>query len=60
MQNHLIPWEDLENSDELTGWVTDSFLAEGKTELPEGAYRLQPKYTGFVRRCCTCSKRDRE
>ena len=30
----------------MAGWVTDSFLAEGKTELPDGAYKLQHDYTG--------------
>ncbi len=48
IQNHLIPWEALEQSDDVTGWVTDSFVAEGKTELPEGAYRLQRYYTGSL------------
>ena len=46
IQYHLIPWEVLEESDELAGWVTDSFLAEGKTELPDGTYRLQHDYSG--------------
>ncbi len=46
IQHHLIPWEVLEESDELNGWVIDSFLAEGRTELPDGAYRLQHEYSG--------------
>lgn len=48
IQNHLITWEALEESDDVAGWVTDSFVAEGKTELPEGAYRLRRYYTGFL------------
>ena len=39
IRNHLFSWEDLGESDELAGWATDSFPAEGKTELSEGAYR---------------------
>ena len=46
IEHHLISWEVLEESDELSRWVTDSFLAEGKTELLEGAYRLQRDCTG--------------
>ena len=49
IHNHLIPWEVLEESDELAGWVIDSFLAEKNPELPEGAYRLQLDYTGSVK-----------
>ena len=48
IENHLIPWEALEESDDVAGWVTDSLVAEGKTELPDGAYRLQRYYTGFL------------
>lgn len=32
----------------MAGWVADSFVAEGKTELPVGAYRLQRYYTGSL------------
>ncbi len=48
IQNHLIPWEALEESDDVVGWVIDSFVAEDKAELPEGAYRLQRHYTGSL------------
>ncbi len=48
IQNHVIPWETLEESDDVAGWVTDSFVAEGKTELPEGAYRLRRHYIGSL------------
>ncbi len=34
----------------MVGWVTDSFVATGKTELPDGAYRWHPKYTGSLTR----------
>ncbi|MFQ6028097.1 MAG: hypothetical protein ACE5Q6_11445 [Dehalococcoidia bacterium] len=44
--HHVIPWEEVEESDELHRWITDSFLAQGKTELPNGAYRLQTDYIG--------------
>ncbi|MCH7620601.1 MAG: hypothetical protein IH870_01740, partial [Chloroflexi bacterium] len=47
IQNHVIPWEDLEESDDVAGWVTNSFVAEGGTELPKGTYRWNPEYTGF-------------
>jgi hypothetical protein len=40
-EHYILTWELLEEGDEITGWVTDSFLAEGKTELPDGAYSLQ-------------------
>ena len=46
IQHHLITWEALEESDDVAGWVTNSFVAEGKTELPEGAYRLKLDYSG--------------
>jgi hypothetical protein len=40
-EHYILTWELLEEGDEITGWVTDSFLAEGKTELPDEAYSLQ-------------------
>ncbi|MFQ6030895.1 MAG: hypothetical protein ACE5Q6_25800 [Dehalococcoidia bacterium] len=46
IENSVMPWEVLEEGDELARWITDSFLAQGKTELPEHAYRLQVGYTG--------------
>ncbi|MFQ6026826.1 MAG: hypothetical protein ACE5Q6_04840 [Dehalococcoidia bacterium] len=46
IENYVMPWEVLEESDELTRWVTDSFLAGGRTELPDNAYRLQHDYSG--------------
>ena len=39
-QHHVIPWEVLEEGDELDEWLKASFLAEGKTALPNGAYGL--------------------
>jgi len=37
IRHPLIPWKDLGESDELAGWATGSFPAEGKTELPQRA-----------------------
>lgn len=39
-QHHVIPWEVLEEGDDLDQWLMDSFLAVGKTALPDGAYGL--------------------
>ena len=50
IQNYVMPWEVLDESDELAGWISDSFLAQGKTELPDGAYLLQHAYSGPSRR----------
>ena len=38
--HHVITWEMLEEGDDVGGWLTESFLAEGKTALPDGAYGL--------------------
>ncbi len=48
IQNHLIPWEALEESDDVAGWIIDRFVAKGKTELPDGAYRMQRSYPGSL------------
>ena len=40
-QHHVLTWEVLEEGDDLGQWVTDSFVAEGKTPLPEGAYLMR-------------------
>ncbi len=39
-QHHVLTWEALEEGDDLGQWVTESFLAEGKTALPDGAYGM--------------------
>ena len=39
-ENYVLPWEALEEGDEVLGWVKDSFVKEGKTPLPDGAYLL--------------------
>ena len=39
-RHHVIPWEVLEEGDDLGQWLTESLLAEGKTALPEGAYGM--------------------
>ena len=40
-QNYVFTWEDLEEGDELVHWLLDSFLAEGKTTLPDDASELR-------------------
>ena len=40
-QHHVLTWEVLEEGDELANWVLESFVAEGKTPLPEGAYLMR-------------------
>ena len=39
-ENYVLPWDVLEQGDEVTTWVIDYFVAQGKTALPEGAYKL--------------------
>ena len=39
-ENYVLPWKALEEGDEVLGWVKDSFVNEGKTPLPDGAYFL--------------------
>ena len=39
-QRHVLTWEILEEGDEIGQWLTESFLANGKTALPDGAYGL--------------------
>ncbi len=39
IENYVMPWEMVEESDQLARWIIDSFVAQGKTELPEGGYR---------------------
>ena len=41
MKHHVLTWELLEDGDELDEWVSDSFIAEGKTHLPYNAYGLR-------------------
>ena len=37
--NHYVePWEQLEESGMVQDWVTDAYVAEGKTALPLGSY----------------------
>jgi len=40
-QHHVLTWEILEEGDDLGQWVIESFVAEGKTPLPEGAYLMR-------------------
>jgi len=39
-EHYVLSWEMLEDGDDVGGWLTESFLAEGKTALPDGAYRM--------------------
>ena len=39
-QHHAQTWEVLEEGDDLHQWLIESFLADGKTALPDGAYGL--------------------
>ena len=39
-QHQVITWEVLEDGDDLGQWLMESFLAAGKTALPDGAYGL--------------------
>jgi len=39
-QHHVLTWEVLDEGDDLGQWVIQSFLADGKTALPDGAYGM--------------------
>ena len=39
-RHYVMPWEVLDQGDELISLVTDSFLANGKTPLPDEAYGM--------------------
>ncbi len=36
-RHHVLTWEVLEEGDEIGEWVRESFIAKGKTPLPDGA-----------------------
>ena len=40
-KHHAITWEIREEGDDLGQWVVDSFVAEGKPPLPDGAYLMR-------------------
>ena len=40
-RHHVLTWEALEEGDELSQWVLESFVAEGRTPLPDGAYLMR-------------------
>ena len=41
-RHHVLTWEALEEGDELSHrWVLESFVAEGRTPLPDGAYLMR-------------------
>jgi len=39
-QHHVFTWEVLEESDDLHRWLIETYLAEGKMALPDGAYEM--------------------
>jgi hypothetical protein len=40
-EHYVLTWELLEEGDQITGWVQDYSLAQGKPELPYRAYSLR-------------------
>ena len=42
-QHYVMTWELLEEGDEISQWLRESFLAKGRTALPDGAYGLISK-----------------
>ena len=40
-RHHVLTWEVLEEGEEIGQWVRDSFVAEGNTALPDGAYLMK-------------------
>ena len=40
-RHHVLSWEALEEGDELSQRVLESFVAEGGTPLPDGAYLMR-------------------
>ena len=42
-QHYVMTWELLEEGDDLGQWLLESFLAKGRTALPDGAYGLISK-----------------
>jgi hypothetical protein len=39
-EHYVLTWELLEEGDDITGWVQDYFVAQGKSLLPDGAYSI--------------------
>ena len=39
-QHYVMTWELLEEGDDLGQWLLESFLAKGRTALPDGAYGM--------------------
>jgi len=50
-QHHVLAWEDLEEGDDIGEWVRDSFVAEGRTLLPDGAYLMKRSKKSPTWRC---------
>jgi hypothetical protein len=40
-EHYVLTWDVLEEGDDITGWVREYFVEQGKAALPEGAYALQ-------------------
>jgi len=40
-RHHVLTWEVLEEGDNIGEWVRESYVAKGKTPLPDGAYLMQ-------------------
>ncbi len=48
-QHHVLTWDVLEEGDDIGEWLRDSFVAEGRTPLPDGAYLLKrSKKTSYM------------
>ena len=43
-RNYVLPWDALEEGDDLRQWLMGSLLASGEIALPDGAYGLISKY----------------
>jgi hypothetical protein len=40
-EHYVLTWELLEEGDDITSWVLDYFVTQGKSLLPDGAYSLR-------------------
>jgi hypothetical protein len=39
-EHYVLTWELLKEGEQITEWVQDYFVAQGRSELPDGAYSL--------------------
>jgi hypothetical protein len=42
-EHYVLTWDLIEEGDEITAWVQEYFVDQGRTTLPEGAYSLQER-----------------